>query len=70
MEMVRDDGAASSTQRTITARDVDRRWQWHTVAPVMVAALPADRAENHLDLWLPGSGRAQLGARDDAELGV
>jgi hypothetical protein len=70
MEMVRDDGAASSTQRTITARDVDRRWQWHIVAPVMVAALPADRAGNHLGLSLPGSGRAQLGAADDAELGV
>ena len=35
MEMVRDGEAASSTQRTITARDVDRRWQWHIVAPVM-----------------------------------
>jgi hypothetical protein len=34
MEMVRDDGAASSTQRTITARDVDRRWRWHIVVPV------------------------------------
>jgi hypothetical protein len=48
MEMVRDDGAASSTQRTITVRDVDRRWQWRIVAPVVVAALPADRAGNHL----------------------
>ena len=45
MEMVRDGEAASSTQRTITARDVDRRWQWHIVAPVMVAALPADVLE-------------------------
>jgi hypothetical protein len=40
MEMVRDDEAASSTQRTITARDMDRRWRWHIVVPVMMAALP------------------------------